>query len=302
MTLAQAPTACPRSRLGYAFRMSKPLTPALPTTEVLRVRKAVVGMIHVGALPGTPRAREPLDAIIARAVHEAEVYAKAGLQAVLLENMHDVPYLSGGVGPEITAAMTAIGVTVRQAAPLPVGVQILAGANHEALAVAHAIGGAFVRVENFVYAQVADEGLMPRAAAGPLLRYRRQLGADNILIIADVDKKHASHTVTDDLGIEELVEAADFFGADGVVVTGRKTGQPADLEHLEAARGATELPLWIGSGVTKDNLAKLWSHADVFVVGSHFKKDGHWAAELDPARVAAFMDAFGRLRARSGKH
>lgn len=282
--------------------MTKPLTPVLPTTEVLRVRKAVVGMIHVGALPGTPRSRDPLDAIIARAVHDAEVYAKAGLQAVLIENMHDLPYLNGAVGPEITAAMTAIGVTVRQAAPLPVGVQILAGANHEALAVAHAIGGAFVRVENFVFAQIADEGLMARAAAGPLLRYRKHIGADNVLIIADIDKKHASHTVTDDLGIEDVVRAADFFGADGVVVTGRVTGQAVEMEHLQAARGATELPLWIGSGVTKDNLAKLWPHADVFVVGSHFKKHGRWSAELDPARVAAFMDAFGRLRARSGKH
>ena len=39
--------------------------------------KAVVGMIHVGALPGTPRNREPLDAIIGRARAEAGVDMRA---------------------------------------------------------------------------------------------------------------------------------------------------------------------------------------------------------------------------------
>jgi len=81
-------------------------------------------------------------------------------------------------------------------APLPLGVQVLAAANREALAVALAVGATFVRVENFVYAHVADEGLMPVADAGPLLRYRRQIGADHVKILADVKKKHSSHALT----------------------------------------------------------------------------------------------------------
>ena len=95
--------------------------------------------------------------------------------------------------------MTAVGLAVRQASTLPLGVQILAAANREALAVAQACGAAFVRVENFAYAHVADEGLMPTAEAGPLLRYRRQIGADSIQIIADVKKKHSSHAITADV-------------------------------------------------------------------------------------------------------
>ena len=69
--------------------------------------KPVIGMIHVGALPGTPAGRLPLAKIIAAAVREAKIYREAGLDGVALENMHDVPYLRGAVGPEIVAAMTA---------------------------------------------------------------------------------------------------------------------------------------------------------------------------------------------------
>ena len=86
--------------------------------------------------------------------------------------MHDRPYLKGSVGPEIVAAMAVIGAEVRRAVPLPLGVQVLAGANLSAVAVAHACGASFVRVEGFVFAHVADEGVI-ESSAGALLRYRR---------------------------------------------------------------------------------------------------------------------------------
>jgi uncharacterized protein len=143
--------------------------------------RALVGMLHLGALPGTPRAARPLEAVIAQAAAEARVYRAAGFHAVMIENMHDRPYLRGAVGPEIVAAMTAAGREVRRETGLPLGVQVLAGANREALAVALACGAAFVRVEGFVFAHVADEGLI-EASAGELLRFRRAIGAMDVRI------------------------------------------------------------------------------------------------------------------------
>ncbi len=148
--------------------------------------KAIVGMIHVRALPGTPHHRLSVEHIVASAADEARMLAEAGCDALIIENMHDRPYLNHNVGPEIVAAMTAVAVAVRNAADLPLGVQVLGGANAEALAIAQAGGAAFVRVEGFVFAHVADEGLMPNADAGPLLRYRKQIGAEDIAVLADV--------------------------------------------------------------------------------------------------------------------
>jgi membrane complex biogenesis BtpA family protein len=258
--------------------------------------KAIVGMIHVAALPGTPRYTGSLKEIVALAADEARVLTTAGCDGLLIENMHDVPYLCGAVGPEIVAAMTAAAVAVRQASHLPLGVQILAAANREALAVAHACGADFVRVENFAYAHVADEGLMPTADAGPLLRYRRLISAERVHIFADVKKKHASHALTADLPIAEAARTAEFFGADAVVVTGTTTGQPAALEDLTAVRQAVTVPVCIGSGLTPENLPQFWLHADVFIVGSYLKTDGLWSNAIDQNRLNRFVDAARKLR------
>ena len=258
--------------------------------------KVVVGMIHVGALPGTPRQAASLAQVRAQAAAEARLYAEAGIDALLIENMHDVPYLCGEVGPEIVAAMTAVGVAVRAAAPLPLGVQILAAANRAALAVALACTADFVRVENFAYAHVADEGLMAMAEAGPLLRYRRQIGAEHIAILADVKKKHAGHALTADVSLAEAARTTEFFGADGIVVTGSATGQPTAVDDVRTVREAAGVPVCICSGLTPENLPLLWPLADVFIVGSHFKHGGVWANAVDPGRVAAFMEAVRGLR------
>jgi|GEM_PF-7116617 len=106
-------------------------------TTISQTLKAVIGVIHVGALPGTPRGEKSVAELVRQAKEEARVYRECGVDGVIIENMHDVPYLKGEVGPEIVAAMTAIGIEVKSECQLPVGIQILAGANIEAMAVAH---------------------------------------------------------------------------------------------------------------------------------------------------------------------
>ena len=257
------------------------------------VPRALVGMLHLAALPGTPRSRRPIEEIAAEAVAEARRYADAGFHGLLIENMHDRPYLKGTVGPEIVAAMTAVGREVRRAAELPLGVQVLAGANREALAVALACGADFVRVEGFVFAHVADEGLI-EAGAGELLRYRRAIGAGEVKIFADVKKKHSSHALTADLDLAETARAAEFFLADGVVVTGTATGRAADPDDVSAVHRAVEVPTLVGSGVDAENLHR-YAAADALIVGSAAKRGGQWSNPLDPARAEALARAFEQL-------
>lgn len=254
-------------------------------------RPAFVGMIHVGALPGTPRSCKTVGELADAAVAEAAVLVDGGVDAILLENMHDVPYLNRHVGPEIVAAMTTVCAAVRGAASVPLGVQILAGANREALAVAHAARCQFVRCEGFVFAHVADEGLMPEADAGPLLRYRKMIGAEDVALIADVKKKHSSHAITADVNLAESAKAAVFFGADGVVVTGSATGRPTRPEDVAVVAEGVDHAVFVGSGVTPENVAVLAPHADAVIVGSYLKRDGHWENAPDPARVAAMREA-----------
>jgi len=207
--------------------------------------------------------------------------------------MHDVPYLRGRVGPEITAAMTVLARAVKDACALPCGIQILAGANHEALAVAHAAGLDFVRVEGFAFAHVADEGFIDSSAAS-LLRFRRQIGAERVKVWADVKKKHASHAITADVSIGETAAAAAFMRADAVIVTGSATGLEASVDDVADVRARCALPLYLGSGITAENLARHHDGADGFIVGSTFKEGGRWDAPVDPRRVERLMAAHAR--------
>lgn len=259
-----------------------------PFLESLRTGKPLIGMIHLAALPGTPCARLAPAAIVERAVREAEIYRAAGLGTVLIENMHDVPYRKG-VGPE-AVAVAALAVAAVRRLGLTCGVQLLAGANREALAVAHAAGAAFVRVEGFAYGQIADEGYFD-ACAGDLLRYRREIGAEAVAVCPDIKKKHASHAITADVSLAETARTAAFFLADALIVTGSATGVPAAVADAQAVRAATSLPVLIGSGIAAENLADYWPYADGFIVGSSVKEDGHWANPLSPARVAALVAA-----------
>ncbi len=155
--------------------------------KVFHTSKPIIGMIHIDALPGTPKYKGSVNKIIENALAEAKIYLDAGIDSIAIENMHDVPYLNKNAGPEISTLLSIIGYEVKQKTKLPIGIQILAGANKEALAAANSAGLDFIRAEGFVFGHVADEGII-EADAGELLRYRKSIGADNILIFTDIKK------------------------------------------------------------------------------------------------------------------
>lgn len=252
-------------------------------------------MVHVDALPGTPKNRYTINEIIDQAINDALKLEQAGVDAIMIENMHDRPYLNREVGGEIVAAMTAVAIKLRETVRLPLGIQILAGANKQALAVAHIAGFSFIRAEGFVFGHMADEGMM-NSDAGELLRYRKHIGADKIQIWTDIKKKHSSHALTADLSIAETAKAAEFFLADGAIVTGNATGEAASIKDVKVVREAVGLPVIIGSGVNEQNIQNFWSFADVFIVGSSFKFNGDWKKDVEPKRVKSFMARVNSLR------
>jgi len=259
--------------------------------------KSVIGMIHVTALPGTPKFQGDVRTIISTAVTEALVYKNCGVDAIMIENMHDIPYLNNNAGPEITAMMAIIAHEVKTKTNLPVGIQILAAVNKEAIAVAHSANLDFIRTEGFVFAHIADEGII-ESNAGELMRYRKYIGADEVLIFTDIKKKHSSHFITSDVSIAETAKAAEFFLSDGLILTGKSTGKEVDITELELVKNTTDLPIIIGSGITCDNITKYFNFADAFIVGSHFKIDGNWANQVDKNRIKKFIRIFDKQKLR----
>lgn len=252
--------------------------------------KSLIGMIHIQALPGTPQNRFSVPEIAAQAVQEAKLLADHGLQGIMLENMHDVPYLNRQVGPEIIASITRVCTEVRMVTDLPMGLQVLAGANQAALAIAQSAELQFIRAEGFVYGHMADEGFI-QSDAGTLLRFRKQIGADQVQIFTDIKKKHSSHALTADVSHEDTLEAAGFFLSDGAIITGTHTGRPVDENVLRNVYNTSSLPILVGSGVTPSGLATIVDSADAFIVGSYFKHQGDWQQAPDPGRLEKLVEA-----------
>lgn len=258
-------------------------------SSIFKKEKPIIGMIHVQALPGTPRHKLESSQIIDEALNEARVYKKGGIDAIMIENMHDIPYIKNGVGHEVSSLMCLIAYLIKQETNLPVGIQILAGANKEALAVAKASSIDFIRAEGFVFAHTADEGII-EAQAGDLLRYRKQIEADSVAVFTDIKKKHSSHAITQDISLLDTAKAARFFLSDGVIITGSHTGEAASIDELKVLKDTLDFPILVGSGITQDNVANYLPICDAMIVGSFFKENGYWENALSYERVASFME------------
>src|ERR1043166_4145313 len=195
--------------------------------------KFLAAMIALLPLPGSPRYAGDDERIVAQALSDLAHYTEAGVDAIVLENSHDLPYIKPPLPPRAIEVMTSIARELRNRFPGPIGLQMLEAANETALEIAHAAALDFLRVEGCV---------------GKLLRRRKELGCEQIKIFGDVKKKHCSHALTGDLDILDEVKQAEFFLVDGVIVTGARTTEPPSLSELRRVKKHARVPVLIGEG------------------------------------------------------
>ena len=257
------------------------------------IPKPVIGMLHLPALPGAPRFGGDARFIADSAVRDADALASGGVHGLMLENYGDVPFYPRRVPAHVVAHMTAVACEVRRRFPqLPLGINVLRNDAQSALAVAHAAGAQFVRVNVLCGARVTDQGLI-EGVAHDLLRDRATLGAaDSIRIFADVDVKHSAPLAPRPLEVE-VSDTLHRGLADALIVSGSGTGVATDPSHVAEARRAAAgaAPVFVGSGVSAETLAAYLPHADGFIVGSALKRGGAARQPVDVHRVRELMSA-----------
>lgn len=257
--------------------------------------RCLAAMIALLPLPGSPRYRGDDAAILGQALEDALHFRSAGVDALLIENSHDLPYIKPPLHPRALEVVGEVAQTLRREFEGPIGLQLLEAANLDALRLAAAADLDFLRVEAFVFAHIGGAGLI-EGCAGHLLRLRRELRCEHIRIFGDVHKKHCAHGLTADLDIVDEVRQAEFFLVDGVIVTGPRTGAQPVPKDLARVKDCAQVPVWIGSGMTPDNLATYFALADGFIVGSTFRRGGQYLEKLDPQRLRRFVDKLNELR------
>jgi len=252
-------------------------------------------MIAVQPLPGSPLYCDDDAQIIAHSLSDLQAYTEAGVDAIILENSHDLPYIKPPLPPRAVELMKQIAREVRNRFEGPIGIQMLEAANETALEIACEADLDFVRAEGYVFAHIGGAGLI-EGCAGKLLRRRKELGCEQIKIFGDVKKKHCSHALTGDLDILDEIKQAEFFLVDGVIVTGARTTEPPSLAELRRVTKRAQVPVLIGSGMTPQNIRSYFKFADGFIVGSTFRRDGKFLSQLDRKRLDAFMKVFRALK------
>jgi len=241
----------------------------------------LIGMVHLGPLPGSPAFDGSMDGLVGAAVDDATTLADAGFDALLIENFGDAPFFADDVPDATVASITRAAVAVAGAVTLPLGINVLRNDGLAAISIAAAVGAAFVRVNVLTGAMTTDQGPIVGKAA-EIARLRAALGLD-IGIAADVMVKHAVPPP----GLTLASAARDTWergGADALVLSGASTGEPVSRLDLEGLRSAVpDAPILIGSGASAATVAGLLEVADGVIVGTSIKTGGITTAAVDPS-------------------
>lgn len=251
-------------------------------------RHAVIGMLHVPALPGAPLASSEFSKIKDFVIRDAKMLSDGGVDCLMMENFGDVPFFPGRVPAHVVAMLTAVACDVRATVNLPLGINVLRNDGLSALAVAVASGADFIRVNVLTGARVTDQGVI-QGIAHDLLRYRSEINANHIKILADIDVKHSAPLAPRPLK-DEVEDTIKRALADAVIVSGAGTGKPINPQTLtDVVAAAGDTPVILGSGVNASNISDFKSQAWGFIVGTSLKKDGRVENPVDVRRVKELM-------------
>ena len=257
------------------------------------IDRPIVGMVHLDALPGAPDFDGDRAAIREAMVRDARRLVDGGVDAVMVENFGDAPFYADSVPTHTVAEMAALVADLRNVVDVPIGVNVLRNDAEAAVSVAAATGAAFVRINVHTGVRATDQGIVTGRAA-ETVRLRNRLAPD-VDILADVDVKHAA-PVADRPLAEEVADLIERGRADGIVVSGAGTGHETDREHLETVvdardRLGADVPVFVGSGVTRGTVTEVLGLADGAVVGSDLKEGGEVTAPVDDERVRELVAA-----------
>ena len=260
-------------------------------TDVFKSPKSVIACIHLLSLPGSPIYDGNIRKIYDTALRETEIYQKHGIRAIIVENFRDMPFYADQVPAETIAAMSSIIREIVNHFDGVVGVNVLRNDAKAAMSIATATQADFIRVNVHTGAAVTDQGLIQGKAA-ETLRLRSALQS-KVLILADVNVKHASPLASRSTEIETK-DISERGLADGIIITGSRTGSEADLKELGIVKQNTKLPIIVGSGIHLENLKPTLQSTDGMIVGSYFKKNGVASNLVDDDRVGRFMREYNK--------
>jgi membrane complex biogenesis BtpA family protein len=255
--------------------------------SIFNTTKPVIAMAHIPALPGTPRYDEVggIGKMLDCVLEDVEKLIRGGVDAIMFCNEDDRPYIFKA-GIEQITAMTAI---VTRSAPknIPFGVDFLWDPM-AAMAIGHATGASFIR-EVITGTYESDMGFWS-PNAGELLRFQRNIGAQEIKIFFNVEPEFGSPIGSRPLALRAKSALVSSL-ADAILISGPMAGiRPDPSKFREVRESIPDTPILLNTGAKVDNLAEYFALTDGVIVGSSLKVDGYTWNKVDEQRVVDFME------------
>lgn len=250
--------------------------------------QTIIGMVHCLPLPGTIGFDGDFNKIIDQAVQDAITLEKAGVDAVIVENMGDTPFATNLDIAQIVG-LTAAAAKVRDAVKIPIGIDAAFNDCETSLAIAGMCGADFVRVPVFVDTVLFSDGII-YPCARKCMNYRKNMGLEHVKILADVQVKH-THMLNPQITVEMSAKDAASNGADAIIVTGSLIGAETPIDMLQRVQKVVKIPVLAGSGINAKNIHDQLQIADGCIIGSSLKKDGILTNPIDFDLVKEVVEA-----------
>ena len=223
------------------------------------------------------------------ALGDAETLSSGGVDGMIIENFGDAPFHKGTredpVPPDVSAGLALVADRIRREFDVDVGINCLRNDAIAALGAAAVSGARWVRVNVLTGTYVTDQGVIDGEAAR-VRDYRSQLGL-SVELLADFMVKHASPLAPIDV-VAGARDVSERSGADGLILSGTRTGEPVDASQLTEIKAAVgDFPVWLGSGLDAQNAALLWPLCDGAIVGTALKRGGRVSEPVELDRVKA---------------
>lgn len=266
-----------------------PLFDRVPEGASNTRRKMVIALVHLKPMPGTPFYQEgDMQRSIDKALRDVEALVEGGADGCLLQTVERVYPLGDEADYARVAGMAAVASAVRAIAPpsFKIGVQIMWNGIRPSLAVAKTCGGDFVRCAAFVGASESPYGVLQ---GDPLtvLTYRRQIGADDVGLVAEVNGMHYQWHGPEK-STAEIARMAANSGAEAVEIAHADEQRNQELvREIKAAH--PNLPVMLGGHTKHENAKRRLADADGAFVGTCLES-GAWGSNIDVAKVKSYVD------------
>ncbi len=263
------------------------------TEELFGVKKPIIAMLHIRALPGDPLFKKSTMAeVINHARNELHALQDGGVDGVLFANEFSLPYQHKADAVTI-AAVTRVVSELRKEIKIPFGVNIVLNPM-ATIDTAAALEADFVR-STFTGAYIGESGITDTDVAA-YTRRRSDLGMDHIKMLYKVNPESDAYLCERD--IKKITKSLLFHCfCDGLCVSGDSAGSETNLDIIEEVKSVSDdVPVFCNTGCTAENIIEKLKIADGACVGTAFKVDGKFKNFVDSQRVINFMDKVKEFR------